>query len=614
MTEQWSDSAPDADATVSVLDETLWREFFNTDEVGARVERWLTLQMRQFTNATAAVLVLGEGDGAFAPAAFWPSRAAVAPRIMALAERAVEEGRSVADSDDRGATLVAAPVWVDGDVRGAVSVAASGPRRQIMRQLQWGLGWIEALLRNREMQTIRSDGRRMEHLLESVGVALSQKSFRHMAEALLTHLALRLDCEMVALGFRRRLTSRVVRVSHAADFGSRMNLMRDLGAAMDEAIDQVCLIRYPAPAAGVVASRAHRTLAQTHQAANLLTVPFDVGGRLVGAVTFERRDGLPFDMAAVELCDCLAAVLGPVLYASWREERWIGTKIAESVARTAQSFLGRGYVGRKVSLASVVALTALFATWEQDFVITSDALIEGRQKRVVSAPFEGYIAAEALRAGAVVKAGDVLARLDDRDLGLERLRWTTTVRQKETEYGRALSNGDRVEASVIQAQIEQARAQVALIDEQIARTVLRSPLDGIIASGDLSQMIGASISRGQQLYTIAPLNDYRLILSVDERDAAQIRPGQTGQILVAALPDRPIPYVVTQVTPVNRIGDGRNLFRVEADLVETDTALRAGMEGVGKTTVERRLTILNWTRDMRDWLRMTLWRWQLWNG
>ncbi len=615
MTDHVSDPNKSTGAKVSVLEESLWSGFFNADTAAEKAERWLALQMRQLPGASMAVLVLSDDAGTFAPAAFWPERAVVTGALMELAERAIDSERAVAEGGDTGPVAVACPVMVNGEVRGAISVQAAGDRRQIIRQLQWGLGWVEALILGRAMAEFNTDGRRMEQVLESTAVALSQKSFRRMSEAVVTDLALRLDCEMVALGFRKRLSTKVASLSHAAEFGKRMNLLRDLGGAMDEAMDQACLIRHPAlETSDFITNRAHKDLATNHHAANILTVPFEVAGKMRGAFTFERRDETPFDIGAVELCDCLAAVLGPILYAARREERWIGTKITESMGRALTRLLGRGYIGRKIALAAILGLTALFATWEQDFVVTADAVIEGSIQRVVAAPFEGYVAAEEVRAGAVVKKGDVLARLDDRDLSLERLRWTTTVRQKDTEYSRALSGGDRVEASVIQAQIEQARAQVALIDEQIARTVLTAPLDGVVVAGDLSQKIGASVARGEPLFTIAPLDAYRVILSVDERDTAELVPGQTGQILVAALPDRPLPYEITDITPVNFIGDGRNLFRVEAALSVPDAALRPGMAGVGKTTIERRLTIQNWTRGARDWLRLTLWRWKLWNG
>ena len=52
--------------------------------------------------------------------------------------------------------------------------------------------------------------------------------------------------------------------------------------------------------------------------------------------------------------------------------------------------------------------------------------IEGSVRRVIAAPFDGFIAEARVRAGDEVKAGEtVVARLDDRDLVLERLRSVT---------------------------------------------------------------------------------------------------------------------------------------------------------------------------------------------
>jgi multidrug resistance efflux pump len=608
-------SPPKGDGTVAVLEEALWSGFFSAETTAEKARRWLAIQIRQMPEASAAVLVLEDGDGAFVPAAFWPDRETATPALAGAIEQAIENGRAAFEDGSEGSAALACPVMVDGVVAGAVGVVITGDRRQSLRRLQWGFGWIEALVRNHRMAEIKGDGRRMESLLESMAILLSQSRYRQMAEITVGDLARRLDCEMVAFGLRRRLSTRVKSISNTADFKQRMNLMRDLGAAMDEAIDQNCLIAHPPPETGEaqVVSRAHETLAQSNGIAHVLTVPFEARGCLRGAFTFERRSGHPFDQDSLELCDCIAAVLGPYLYAAARDERWIGAKLAESIGRTLRSFLGRGHLGRKILLVLLLGLSALFCQWEQDFTVTSDARVEGRVQRVVAAPFEGYIASESARAGAVVAKGDILARIDDRDLSLERLRWTTTLRQRETEYSRALAEGSRVDANVLQSQIEQAEAQVALVDEQLSRTVLKAPIGGVVVAGDLSQRIGSSVSRGEELFTVAPIDDYRVVLLVAERDAGEMAVGQRGQILVAALPGEPLSYDITEITPINTVVDGQNVFRVEAALVETAPALRPGMEGVAKTAIERRLVISNWTRGLRDWLRMTLWRWKIWN-
>jgi hypothetical protein len=128
-------------------------------------------------------------------------------------------------------------------------------------------------------------------------------------------------------------------------------------------------------------------------------------------------------------------------------------------------------------------------------------------------------------------------------------------------------------------------------------------------TGDLSQSIGAPVERGHGLFEVAPLDAYRVILQVDERDIAAVAVEQPGSLLLQAFPDRPLPLTVTKITPVSTTREGRNYFRVEAQLEHTPARLRPGMEGVGKITIERRLLLWIWTHQAVEWLRLTLWSW-----
>ena len=87
--------------------------------------------------------------------------------------------------------------------------------------------------------------------------------------------------------------------------------------------------------------------------------------------------------------------------------------------------------------------------------------------------------------------------------------------------------------------------------------------------------------------------------------------GLTGAIVGNMLtPDKTLstlPIAVQQVTPVATSQDGRNFFRVEARLAETD-GLRPGMEGVAKVDIGRRRLIWIWTHGLMDWLRIFAWK------
>ncbi len=111
------------------------------------------------------------------------------------------------------------------------------------------------------------------------------------------------------------------------------------------------------------------------------------------------------------------------------------------------------------------------------------------------------------------------------------------------------------------------------------------------------------------LFQIAPLSAYRVILEVDERDIAQLHVGQTGELALSGIPGERLRFAVKTITPVSTAQEGRNYFRVEAQLDDASARLRPGMEGVGKIGVGRHKLIWIWTHPLTDWLRLWAWRW-----
>ena len=69
-----------------------------------------------------------------------------------------------------------------------------------------------------------------------VAVALEHAAFHGAATSVATELATRLGCERVSIGLRHGSHVRVRALSHSAEFGKDTNLVRAIGAAMDEAL------------------------------------------------------------------------------------------------------------------------------------------------------------------------------------------------------------------------------------------------------------------------------------------------------------------------------------------------------------------------------------------
>ena len=605
-------AAESAAALVShpLLDQARWTRFRAAETPEAFANAWLALQCRAVEGAAAAVLVLGEpGIGPYRPAAAWPDAAAVTPALSAAAEAALAGTQGVAlDGEDR---CIAVPILLEGRLCGVCAIAlSSGAAAPAMRALHWGAGWIEALLRREQMAADAEQRRRATTAFDLLGVVLEHREARAAATALATELARRFDCDPVSIGFLRRGTCRVEALSHAAWFAERMNLLRDVASAMEEAMDQRAVIVFPAkPGWEYRVTRAHADLAAAHRAGGVLTVPLRHDGTVFGAITLERPAGREFDAATVELCDAMATVVGPVLWEKRANDRLLPAKITDSLVTQSKRLLGPGYFGRKLATLVAVALFVLFSTLRGDYAITSPALLEGRIQRSMVAPFAGYVWSEHARAGEVVAEGQLLAKLDDQDLRLERLRLVTQRQQRTAEYDRALAARNRAEAAIARAQIEQAAAQLALVEEQLARTRITAPFAGMVVRGNLSQRVGAAVERGEELFQIAPLDTYRVILEVEEGDIADIAVGQSGQMILASLPDAPQRYRVDRITPIAEQGQGRSFFRVEGALEQPSDRLRPSMIGVGRTQVEERLLFHVWTRRLVDWARLAIWRW-----
>lgn len=264
------------------------------------------------------------------------------------------------------------------------------------------------------------------------------------------------------------------------------------------------------------------------------------------------------------------------------------------------------------AVATLVALLILvLVAVPVDYRVSAKTVTEGEIQRVAAAPFEGFLAEGLVRAGDIVRNGQPLARLDDHELRMERIRWASERDQYDNKLREAMAQHDLTAIRVTGAQLAEAQAQLDLLDDKIGRATVRSPYDGVVVSGDLSQQVGTPVEAGKKLFEIAPLHSYRIILEVDEHDMAPVRVGQAGQLMLNGLAGGALPIRVVRVMPVATVKDGKNVYRVEAALTGANQRLLPGMEGVAKVGVGRRQ--LGWVllHSTFDWLRMQWWSWGL---
>jgi RND family efflux transporter MFP subunit len=338
-------------------------------------------------------------------------------------------------------------------------------------------------------------------------------------------------------------------------------------------------------------------------------VPLTSGARTIGVLTFEREGDKAFDASTLRMLEAVGHALGPVVAAKAEQERLVTGRIVTATGDALRAVFGPRRPALKLALVAAIAAVGWLAVATGEFRVAARAAIEGSVQRAAVAPFEGFVASAPARAGDVVEEGQVLATLDDRELALEAARWRAEREQQLLRYQEALGKQDRAQARMLAAQVRQTEAQLALVEGKLERARIRAPFRGIVVSGDLSQQLGAPVETGKVLFEIAPLEGYRVVLRVDERDLRYVAEGQGGQLVLTGLTAESFPVRVTKVTPVANAQDGRNVFRVEATVTDPAARLRPGLEGVAKLAVEERSLVWIWTRSLVDWVRMSLWTW-----
>jgi hypothetical protein len=574
---------------------------------GAYLATWLALTCNGIPGTlAAAIVVAGAEAGSFELRHCWPDQRA-GLRLAPPSERCLGTREVVVDSDG-GVLTVATPLAADERLVGALVLEVALitlTAREIASAAAAAASFLNQVMLGNVSEAEESGRTDLQRQRELLRLVCQPDDFPRSALETVNWLATRFDCVRVGLGMVHKGAVRLQAMSHAAWFDPRSRAVGAIENAMEEALDQRRSVALPAPPGMAPAiAIAHRELARGGAVCSVVLA--GGGGLGAGVLCFERAR--PFADAEVRALEQLAQLAGPVLESRQAAWRWIGGR-----ARSAQrSLLDRLRDPRRpalragllVGLVALAGLTLVDTGWR----VNADAAIEGEQQRVIPAPFEGFIASASAKAGLVVKRGQKLAELDTRQIALDFQRWSAEEAQHGSRYRDALARHDRPAAAMSMAQMQQAQAQRALAEDKLAKASVSAPFDAFVVSGDLSQHIGSPVEQGKVLFELAPLDAYRVIVRVDERDIRAVRVGQRGVLVLSGLSEQRLPFSVKNIS-VPEAFDGRNVFRVEAQLDPTSSPLRPGMQGVAKIEAGQKSLLWIWTHSAWHWLLLQAWKW-----
>src|SRR6266852_3467696 len=225
---------------------------------------------------------------------------------------------------------------------------------------------------------------------------------------------------------------------------------------------------------------------------------------------------------------------------------------------------------RKLVLMGIVTLLALAAAAYgvhyflvgRFFVSTDDAYVRANST-TLGARVSGHIAAILPGDNAVVRAGEVIFKIDDGDyrIAVDASRATFEVSEAGRDQGmaavksaQAAYDAARDNVEVTRAQQAEARAQLAELQTSLAKaerdldfTTVRAPVDGTFSNRLVNT--GDFIVVGQRLGNVVPLNDVFIDANFKETQLKRIRPGQPVTISVDAYGHRKFAGVVDSISP-----------------------------------------------------------------
>lgn len=194
--------------------------------------------------------------------------------------------------------------------------------------------------------------------------------------------------------------------------------------------------------------------------------------------------------------------------------------------------------------------------------------------------------------GARVKRGQILARLDPSDVGLQAEAAKAALTAAETDYAFAEAEYERyqnlhaqkfISASALdarrsandtaKARVTQARAQLAVTQNQAGYATLVATDDGVITA--INAEAGQVVSSGQTVMKLARESEHEVVISVPENRLAELRGAKALVVMLWARPGKMYPARVREVAPA--VDPVTRTFAVRVSVVDPDPVLQWGM-------------------------------------
>jgi len=280
-------------------------------------------------------------------------------------------------------------------------------------------------------------------------------------------------------------------------------------------------------------------------------------------------------------------------------------------------------------VADEVALTVKVAKPERGEIIRlvqSPGDVEAVLEVDISSEVVAKIEEMPVEEGDVVKESDLLCRLDDKNLRAELESATERIAQlraailqaeadvekadRDCERQKRLSESDatsriemldyltvrkkaRAVLDMRKHELAQAEAMLKRLKEDLKRTIITSPIDGVVAKINAKQgevvVTGTMNNPGTVIMTVTDLSKMQVRARVDEVEIPLVKSGQRARVYLQSDPDKPVPARVVRVASKGIKPLGRDVVTFEAilEVLSNDERIKPGMTANVEVEVDK---------------------------
>ncbi|MHB8974747.1 MAG: efflux RND transporter periplasmic adaptor subunit [Pirellulaceae bacterium] len=460
-------------------------------------------------------------------------------------------------------------------------------------------GWPVA----REAAAREAAALRLAALTELLGRIQTAQTPSEACRVLANELQAYLGCQQVVIGLCRQGASacRVEAISNVDAFHANSNKALTAQAALQEAIARGELSRWPASDEGSRHGlKAHEQYALSYPAEVAVGSSLrDERGEVWGAWLFAGpaavlcRDDVLMLLRAAESPVASTLQLLARAQADWIRQfvRWLARMI-------------RQRRGQAILVAVALAAALLFVPVPHR--VSCDCQLEPVTRRFVAAPFAGPLKETCVEAGDLVTQGQLLARMDGREIRWELAGVQADLYRAAKQRAGHVASHEAGEAEVARHEVDRLQFREQLLKSRDRDLEICSPVDGMVVSRDLKDAEGMPLKVGEVLFEVAPLETMVVELAVPEDAVTFVRDGMPVAITLDAFPMHRYEAQVGRVHPRAELRDRENVFVAEVPLENDRRELLPGMRGHGRIALGKaRLGWILFRRPMAaalEWL------------